>query len=58
MGSLIVMGVLSIYIKPNQKLIFKMTKHSNYMRVGDLNSYDHKLIYKQVFYNGTSKGLK
>lgn len=45
-------GVLSIYIKPNGKIIFKITKWSNYVCVGSQNCYHHKLIYRAKIRNG------
>lgn len=43
--------VYSVYLN-NDKLIYKHTKHSNSLSIGQYNSYGHKLIYKSLISNG------
>lgn len=35
-----------VYIKPNKELVFKTNKYNNWMRIGESNSYNHRLLYK------------
>lgn len=39
-------GILYIYMTKNHNLIYKFTKNNNDLYIGDLNSYDHKIIFK------------
>lgn len=40
------LGILYIYLTRNNDLIYKFTKNNNDLYIGDLNCYDHKLIFK------------
>ena len=42
--------VYTVYLNTD-KLIYKNTKHSNNLSVGQYNSYGHKLIYKSLISN-------
>lgn len=46
------MDVLSVYIRPDEKIFFKLTKFANNMKVGDTNSYVHTLLFRCMFLNG------
>ena len=39
-------GILYIYITKKGKLIYKLNRLDNNLYKNDLNTYDHKLIYK------------
>ena len=35
-----------IYLKDNFTIYYKITRHNNFLSVGDYNCYGHKLLFK------------